>query len=103
MITSAVAMRRFAWLRSTNLPQDTKTIIEDMAFDELGLFHKDIKTSRPPDPWALVCQGNLSVNRHTSYGPINDHMTGTLDLSCLHPPVPLLKVNPVSNSKDRKS
>lgn len=41
-LSSVVTMRRFAWLRSSNLPQDTKELIEDMAFNKSGLCNKDI-------------------------------------------------------------
>lgn len=40
-LSLAVAIHRFAWLRSTNLPQDTWTLVEDMAFDESGLFSSE--------------------------------------------------------------
>lgn len=56
-LSTAVALRRFGWLRSTALSSYTKAIIEDLAFDGLGLFNaetdatlrrldKDIKASR---------------------------------------------------------
>lgn len=56
-LSSAVALRRFAWLRSTTLTFDTRTTVEGLPFDGAGLFHsdtdakllrmdKDIKASR---------------------------------------------------------
>lgn len=32
-LSSSVAMRRFAWLCTTALPQDTRTLIEDLPYD----------------------------------------------------------------------
>lgn len=56
-LSTVVALRRFGWLHSTSLSSDTKSIIEDIAFDGTGLFNantdstlchldKDIKASR---------------------------------------------------------
>lgn len=40
-LSSAVALRRFAWLHSTSLLFETRTLIEDLPFDGSGLFHND--------------------------------------------------------------
>lgn len=40
-LSSAVALQRFAWLHSTTLPFDTKTLVEDLPFDGQGLFNAD--------------------------------------------------------------
>lgn len=40
-LSTVVALHRFAWLRSTTLPFDTRTIIEDLPFDGQGLFNAD--------------------------------------------------------------
>lgn len=44
-LSSSVAMRRFAWLRTTALPHDTRTLIEDLPYDGQGLFHADTDTT----------------------------------------------------------
>lgn len=37
--TTAIALRRHAWLKATTLPEDAKTRIEEMPFDGIGLFN----------------------------------------------------------------
>ncbi|KAF7245178.1 Kinesin-like protein KIF13A [Varanus komodoensis] len=38
-LVSAVSLRRHAWLRNCNLPEETRRRIEEMPFDGSGLFH----------------------------------------------------------------
>lgn len=40
-MSTAVALRRFRWLRATSLSSEAKSIIEDMAFNGLGLFNAE--------------------------------------------------------------
>ncbi|XP_042300407.1 uncharacterized protein LOC121918419, partial [Sceloporus undulatus] len=40
-MAAAIALRRHAWLRSSDLNQNARTTIEDMPFDEEGLFHRE--------------------------------------------------------------
>lgn len=40
-LSTAVALRRFAWLRGITLPHDTKTMIEDISFDGTSLFNSE--------------------------------------------------------------
>lgn len=44
MITSAVSLRRHAWLQSTGLQPDTKALIEDFPFEGDGLFSNTMDT-----------------------------------------------------------
>ncbi|XP_042329867.1 uncharacterized protein LOC121933953 [Sceloporus undulatus] len=40
-MSAAIALRRHAWLRSSDLNQNARSTIEDMSFDEDGLFHRE--------------------------------------------------------------
>ncbi|XP_042302220.1 uncharacterized protein LOC121919566 isoform X2 [Sceloporus undulatus] len=40
-MAAAIALRRHAWLRSSDLNQNARSTIEDMPFDEDGLFHRE--------------------------------------------------------------
>lgn len=42
MLTTTVAIRHHSWLITTNLPYDTRGLIEDMPFNGSGLFHANI-------------------------------------------------------------
>lgn len=37
--TTAIALRRHAWLKATTLPEDARACIEEMPFDGVGLFN----------------------------------------------------------------
>ncbi|XP_042307893.1 uncharacterized protein LOC121922469 [Sceloporus undulatus] len=41
ILSGSIALRRYAWLRSSNLTPQAKAAIEDMPFDNSGLFHRD--------------------------------------------------------------
>lgn len=43
-LMTPVALRRHSWLQSTNLPFNTRDFIEDLQFDETGLFHSMMDT-----------------------------------------------------------
>lgn len=43
-VSTAVALCRFGWLGTTSLSSEAKSIIEDMAFDGLGLFNAETDT-----------------------------------------------------------
>lgn len=99
-------MRRFAWLQSTNLPQDTKTLIEEMAFDESGLFNKDTdatlrrmgKDIKASKSLGLGVQRKPFRKQPTSSGHINGHLTGMEDLVPCHLLDPLCRGNRGSNN-----
>lgn len=40
-LSSAVAMRQFAWLWNMGLPPETRYLVEDLPFDGNGLFNAD--------------------------------------------------------------
>lgn len=41
VLSGSIALRRYAWLRSSELTPQAKAAIEDMPFDNSGLFNKD--------------------------------------------------------------
>ncbi|KAF7252352.1 Lamina-associated polypeptide 2, isoform alpha [Varanus komodoensis] len=57
-LVGAISLRRHAWLRSCNFPEEMKRRIEEMPFDGLGLFHartdhklKSVHESRMTARW----------------------------------------------------
>lgn len=71
----AVALRRHSWLHKTNLPFNTRGLIEDLAFDGTGHFHstmdtmvqdldKSIKTSRTLGVSAAQCPPRSKSTYH---------------------------------------
>lgn len=60
-LATAVALRRHSWLRSTNLQYDTRTVVEDLAFDGLGLFNAATDTTLQDREKSIKASRSLGI------------------------------------------
>lgn len=65
-LVSAVALRRFALLRSTALPAETKTMILDLPFDGMGLFNSGTDTQLQRIDKSIKASRALGVSSSSS-------------------------------------
>ncbi|XP_042334296.1 serine/arginine repetitive matrix protein 1-like [Sceloporus undulatus] len=81
-MAAAIALRRHAWLRSSDLNQNARSTIEDMPFDEDGLFHRETD-----EKLNFKYRMRTAAKKHAEPVVCNDRLKGRL-LPCQHPGVP---------------
>ncbi|XP_042303393.1 uncharacterized protein LOC121920323 [Sceloporus undulatus] len=80
-MAAAIALRRHAWLRSSDLNQNARSTIEDMPFDEDGLFHRETD-----EKLNFKYRMRTVAKKHARPVVCNDRPEGRL-LPCQHPRV----------------
>ncbi|XP_042317564.1 uncharacterized protein LOC121927762 [Sceloporus undulatus] len=81
-MAAAIALRRHAWLRSSDLNQNARSTIEDMPFDEDGLFHRETD-----EKLNFKYRMRTAARKHAGPVVCNGRLEGRL-FPCQHPGVP---------------